>query len=221
MRTHLIRAALDIYGRQGVDGSVIEELIKTAGVSRGTFYNYFKTNQELLEAVSTAVSNELMMVVDPRIQQHEDPAARISVGVRLCLEIGKKYRQIALFISRGGPLALSKNRLLAEYLPRDLKMGIDSGRFANLEMQLAFDLVVGPALAGFFSLAVGNVRPDYIEQLSVAVLMSLGIGRSEALELSCLPLENIELSDELQTHILRFDSLNRMNGPYDFGEEGI
>lgn len=40
--------------------SVIDDVIAEAGVSRGTFYNYFRTNTELMAAVGETLADELV-----------------------------------------------------------------------------------------------------------------------------------------------------------------
>ena len=129
-----------------------------------------------------------MTIVDPLVSQLVDPAERVSCGVRTCLSIGADYRQLAAFISRGGPAALADSRLLREYLPRDLADGIGSGRFSVTDAQLAFDLVVGPVVAGFYTLANGEASADYIPNLAMGVLQSLGLPRVTARKLSRQPL---------------------------------
>ena len=44
-----------MLGRRSADASIIDELTALAGVSRGTFYNYFRTNDELLAAYGPVV----------------------------------------------------------------------------------------------------------------------------------------------------------------------
>ena len=48
MHRKLVESALLVFAEKGVDASVIEDVIAAADVSRGTFYNYFRTNGELL-----------------------------------------------------------------------------------------------------------------------------------------------------------------------------
>src|SRR5689334_266328 len=83
MHNRLVESALVVFGQRGVDATIVDELIRTAGVSRGTFYNYFRTNEDVLVAVSVAVSNEMLRLVDPFAHAEADPAARIAVGMRL------------------------------------------------------------------------------------------------------------------------------------------
>jgi len=47
--TLLLDAALRLFARQGVGATAIHEIAAEAGVANGTFYNYFRTREEVLE----------------------------------------------------------------------------------------------------------------------------------------------------------------------------
>ncbi len=47
-RERLYDAAMAEFGRNGVAGSQIEDIIKAVGVARGTFYNHFPTKDDVL-----------------------------------------------------------------------------------------------------------------------------------------------------------------------------
>lgn len=110
MRAHLIRTTLGLFAQYGYAGITIDEVIRAAGVARGTFYNYFQSYEELLGVVAAALSDELMVIVDPLVNRFADPAERVSCGVRTCLTIGAAHPQMAAFISRGGPAARKISR---------------------------------------------------------------------------------------------------------------
>ena len=61
MRTRLIESALLVFAHRVVEASVIDKVITAAKVSRGTFYNYFRTNEDLLTAVAEAVGNQMLL----------------------------------------------------------------------------------------------------------------------------------------------------------------
>jgi AcrR family transcriptional regulator len=198
MYARLVESALLVFGDRGMDASVIDELIRTAGVSRGTFYNYFRTNEDLLIAVSLAVSNEMLRVVDPLAQAETDPAARIAAGVGLFLELAQEFPVLGAFLSRGGLRVLTDNSLVKEYLPRDLIEGRKSGRLRIAEIDAAFDMVVGSTLAALHRMQGGSLPDGYLAQLVVAILRALGITAKEAETIALRPLPKLELpSDSL------------------------
>ena len=55
-RLKLLESALLVFTEKGLDNVVIDGFIAAAGVSRGTFYNHFRTTNELLLALATGMS---------------------------------------------------------------------------------------------------------------------------------------------------------------------
>ncbi|MGH3056585.1 MAG: TetR/AcrR family transcriptional regulator, partial [Gaiellaceae bacterium] len=51
-RAQLLDAALRVFARKGTGAAPIHEITAEAGVANGTFYNYFRTREELVEAAS-------------------------------------------------------------------------------------------------------------------------------------------------------------------------
>ena len=86
MRMRLIESALHVFAHKGADAAVIEDVIAMAEVSRGTFYNYFRTTEEVMAAVQQDVGNELLSLVDMAIADRQDPAERLACGVRMVLQ---------------------------------------------------------------------------------------------------------------------------------------
>jgi AcrR family transcriptional regulator len=197
MRSRLIDSALQVFASQGLDATPIEDVIAYAQVSRGTFYNYFKTNEELFAAVLEAINNELLALVDATILPRPDPAERLACGVRLVLHTARAYPLFAKFSSRVSLEQAARNNLAMEYVPRDLRQGVEQGRFALTELRLGLDMVVGMTrLAMFSMLAVPPVAATYPEQATEVILLGLGMDKAEAMRLAHLPLEAVILPPE-------------------------
>jgi AcrR family transcriptional regulator len=196
MQARLIESALLVFGERGMDASVIDEVIRRANVSRGTFYNYFRTNEELLVAVSAAVANEMMLLVDPLAHLEADPAARIAAGVRLFIELARDFPALGAFLSRGGLRVLTENTLAKEYLPRDLIQARDSARIRVSNMDLAFDLMVGSILAALHRTQSAPLPDGYSAQLAAAILRALGLPTEEAEAIALRPLLRLQLAPE-------------------------
>lgn len=196
MRMRLIESAMLVFARRGTGGSVIDEVIATAEVSRGTFYHYFSTNEELLTAVAGEVGNQMLQIVDPVVRAHADPAARVACGVRLSLLVAQAHPHLAAFLARVGPPALGAQSLVTDYLPRDLAAGIASGQFSPMPLRLGFDLVTGPVLAGFHTLLSTAVPDSYPQDMAQAVLQALGVAKAAARKYANLPLDVIALAPD-------------------------
>ncbi len=46
-RTRIVRGARTLFNRRGFDGVTIDELMASAGLTRGAFYSYFRSKSEL------------------------------------------------------------------------------------------------------------------------------------------------------------------------------
>ena len=93
---------MDVFATQGVDATVIDDLIVKAQVSRGTFYNYFRTTEEVMVAVMQIVGNELLSLVDAAIADRTDPAERLACGVRMVLQTARHFPHVGRFMSQAG-----------------------------------------------------------------------------------------------------------------------
>ncbi len=189
MQARLVECALAVFAEKGVGASVIQDVIATAEVSQGTFYNYFRTNDELLAAVVQELSNELLEGIEGAVSRYEDPAARIAHGVRLYLYRARDFPLFARFVVSAAFHLASPNNLIYEYLPPHLEAGFASGRFVRIPVEVALDLVSGFALAAIVRLTTGEVGGDYPEQVVLTLLRALGFDEQKARNVAFAPLE--------------------------------
>ncbi len=193
MRGRLIESALLVFAQHGIDPGVIDKVIKTAAVSRGTFYNYFRTNDELFVAVATEVSNEILRIVDPVVHQQPDAASRVACGIRLVFELSRANPMLAEFIVKGGPSSLRYGSLVTEVVPRDLELAINSGQFEVQDIRLAFDLLLGPVYLAFHTVVSGAIDEDYPRNLARGILLALGTQRDTVDEICQRSLEPVDI----------------------------
>ena len=78
-RALLLDAALRVFARKGAGAAAIHEVAAEAGVSNGTFYNYFRTREELLEAASLALAERVIEESRSLSEGVVDPAERLLV----------------------------------------------------------------------------------------------------------------------------------------------
>lgn len=194
MRKRLIESALHVFSTKGVEASAIEDVIEAAGVSRGTFYNYYKTNEELLVAVLQATSNEVFGQVEIALADRTDPAERLACALRMVLYFTQRYRHLARFISRVGLGAMMKGSLAMVYMPRDLTAGMGAGRFSITNPLVGIDLVVGTTQAAIFTLSTHeSLSPAYPDEVVHHILLGLGMSPAKAKRLSSVPIGKMVL----------------------------
>lgn len=194
-RARLLKGALHVFSQFGAEAKIIDMVIKNAGVSRGTFYNYFRTNEELFIEVAKEVSNEIIRTVDPVVLQQKDPAARMACGVISVIRLAKRVPILAQFVVKGGPIAMNTGKLTTTAVPRDIRAGITDGIFTLTDENLAFDLVIGPIIMAFHRIVQGEVSEHYPSELAQSVLQSLGVSRKLAKRYAYLDFVDIELAE--------------------------
>jgi AcrR family transcriptional regulator len=59
-RGELIAAARKVFARKGVASSAVSDIVKAAGVAQGTFYLYFKTKSDVVNAVVEQMTDEMV-----------------------------------------------------------------------------------------------------------------------------------------------------------------
>jgi TetR/AcrR family transcriptional repressor of nem operon len=80
-RERLVRSAADLLYRHGVDSPTIAETARAAGVPPGNVYYYFKTRDELVEAVIDARADGLRELLDS-LDRRSSPRARLKALAR-------------------------------------------------------------------------------------------------------------------------------------------
>jgi AcrR family transcriptional regulator len=198
MRHRLIESALKVFAEKGVDGTDIQDVIVAAKVSRGSFYNYFQTSSELMEAVFMLLGNELVSLIDSSTTLHRDPAKRISIGLRTVLHVAWQHQLLARFIAKVGLLpTLSDNSPSLQYLLRDIEEGIQIGRLHVDSAAPALAMAIGAAHSAICVKSLTVDLPDsFAEQVVYQIFLGLGLARLEARKLATENIEWIELPDD-------------------------
>jgi AcrR family transcriptional regulator len=73
-RAQLLAAAHSLFARQAVESVTVDDVVKEAGVAKGTFYVHFDD----LQSLTTAVADELVKSIDDLLQP-----GRLSLGDRI------------------------------------------------------------------------------------------------------------------------------------------
>ncbi|CAN0625297.1 TetR/AcrR family transcriptional regulator [Burkholderia multivorans] len=169
-----------VFAEKGVGASVIQDVIAAAGVSQGTFYNYFRTNQDLLVAVTQELNNELLRLIEAQVREYADPAMRIACGIRMFLHAARTYPLYARFVGATGLHSAGPSSLLYVYLPTHIEQGLSDGRFRRTSVDVALDVIVGTSLAAVLRLTREDLPESQPEQVVAAILRGLGVDHAES-----------------------------------------
>lgn len=191
MRRRLIESAMIVFADKGVGASVIPDVVASAEVSQGSFYNYFRTNDDLLAAVSNELSDEMVQLIEPVVGGIADPAERVATGIRCYLHLARGHRLLARFLAAAGLRLVTHHSAVFRYLPDDLEEGRKRGDFADVPFDVVLDLIAGGGLVALDRMARGRTPKDYPDKVAAAVLRTLGMSVAAAERAASAPLPKL------------------------------
>ncbi|WP_250517895.1 TetR/AcrR family transcriptional regulator [Caballeronia sp. INDeC2] len=175
MRTKLIDAATRVFADHA-GHPVIDDVIREARVSRGTFYNYFDSLDQVLAAIGQEFSNQMITDILPAYDVLTHPWQRASVGFRVFLVRALLDRKWAGFMTL--PDAWPHHTLLTTYMAADLEAGKRAGIFQFDDVDAAADFLMGATARAIQSIRQGLSDPNaYINAYTRMALASLGCQR--------------------------------------------
>jgi len=184
MRLRLLSTAIRISAEKGPAAMTIDDVIVGAEVSRGSFYKYFPTVDALVREVATQIANELILMAEPVVFGFDDPAERVSCGIRLVSRTAIDHPAVAAFIVRLGWPDVRGPGVLLDFVRRDLSVGIRQRRFARMPVTLALNIVNGAVLGAAHCMLAPDCERDFAEQSAAAALRALGVDADEAKQIS-------------------------------------
>lgn len=187
------RRAFSELGRQ----VQIDDVVRIAGVARGTFYNYFRTVDELFEHVAAELARDMGDRVDSLVRDIPDPARRMSSGIRYFCQRAHADRDWGMFLAHFGMSADTLFGALRDTAVRDIEEGIAAQRFRISPDQTlsAIALISGAVLGSIKLVVAGSETPLRAgENAAELGLRALGIGRQEARRLARAPLVPLGIS---------------------------
>jgi len=153
-RKELMAIAIDCFARYGYQGTSIDRIASTAGVTKGALYYHFRDKEELLfEAVQDRIAEFEERVVGG-VSPATDPAGALAEIARVCVHIATK-NNLRRFILTLMVEALDTNPRLSEafrgilrrfrsYLAGIIRVGQEQGVFRrDVDVSLAAQLFAG------------------------------------------------------------------------------
>jgi len=176
----LLDAALRLFARQGVGATAIHEITAEAGVANGTFYNYFRTKEEVVEAASLRLAELLQAEITAGSAGVTDAAERMAIATRRFVLQAVRDPIWAAALIRVSTSSSEPLRRMASPVLHDLRLGRRRGRFTYRDETAALDLVTGTVLAGMRSVLEGRAGEEHAALIAGLLLRGLGLSASEA-----------------------------------------
>ncbi len=187
-RGKLLAAARSLLARQGADAMRINEITEEADVGFGSFYNYFASKDEIVEAVAEAVAAELGEAIAEATTDLPDAAEVLAVAHRTIISRAADDPTVGWLLVR---LELSHDLVsmaLGPFALRDLQRGIDEGRFTVHDLGATLIALGGGLLGVVRAVLQGRAGPEAATEHAIVVLQLLGLSLDDAVEVARRPL---------------------------------
>lgn len=84
----LIETAESFFFQKGYEDTAVSDIVKTINVGQGTFYHYFKSKEDILEAVAEKIVDPIAEDIRNIVKGNEDPATKINSILNSILKAG-------------------------------------------------------------------------------------------------------------------------------------
>lgn len=171
----------------------IQEMTDRAGVGFGSFFNHFESKDALFEAAVSSTIAAYATLLEGLVADIEDPAEVFAASFRLTGRLQRRLPEQVKVLLHSGMSVLDRDEGLAPLARRDLRNGIEQGRFDIEDVELGL-MAVGGALLGLLQML--DTRPelddaDVSDRFTQHVLRGLGLSADEAKVLCSRPLPEL------------------------------
>jgi len=187
-RAALMDAARALITEKGVAGLRIQEITDGADVALGSFYNHFESKEELVEAVVAESLGSLADALATPLNADQDPAELVGIAIRGFMSLAyddPDFAQLVVHLNHVDDLFVSAVHPAAR---RAVQLGVESGRFDVVDLEVFVTATVGGALALMRAIVDGRLGAGADAIYARSALRALGIPDAEAAAIAARPL---------------------------------
>jgi len=184
-RERILEAAVNVFASKGYHDTKVDDIVAESNTSKGSFYFYFPSKQEIFLALVDSFADLLESRLRARVQAETSGVARVDLALRVCLETFGQYRglaKIALVQATGlGHVFEEKRRAVNDrfiaFIKKNLDEAIAEGGIPALDTEVAACAWIG-ALNEIVLRWVYTGQPDPVRALPSLrrlLLQSVGI----------------------------------------------
>ena len=179
-RAELVAAANSLFARQAVESVTVDDVVREAGVAKGTFYVHF----DGLDGLTAAVAEELVQSFDELLQPGRlslvEPALRIAFGCSSFIDKALNDPRWASLVARMAAADPKGSELLRRRLFEDLQQFSKSLPGSGASAELNLEIVVGIMLQIMRALGEGRLSSHDRDAAVSAILRAIGLSARQA-----------------------------------------
>lgn len=162
-RADLIKAAREIIAELGVEALRVSDVTARADVAFGTFYNQFKTKDDIVEAVVAETIVGLAQSVEES-PEFGDPAEALVASTRAVVRIAYDDPPLARLLVKLEQAETRFERIIRPQAGALLERGVAEGRFAIDDLETTLTMSIAAAFEVIRGILDGRLgeRADFV-----------------------------------------------------------
>ena len=183
-RERLLDAAEALIAERGLEAASIDALVRAAGVARGTFYNYFPTTTDLLDALNERVAAGLESRLRGLIGRPVGPEVRMAASLHLMVAayLADPVRGWVAVQLAGSTAA--RPQMLERLFTALYREGVKAGVFRAIDTAAALTLCFGTMRMARRDIVAGDRPPEHADDVVALLLAAFGVPPEAAARIS-------------------------------------
>lgn len=179
-RDKLLSSAQHLVLERGLAAITVNDIAAHAEVAQGTFYNYFRTREDVAHALVTMLERAYHRDIDAVTEGVSGQVAVVTASIRQTFAWAEPDSTAGrLMFSCGLPMARFALGIRAR-AGRDLRAGIETGAFHVEHFEAALSLFAGGMMGALVDLFLRVLPSSAIANVTEHGLMMLGVPKGKA-----------------------------------------
>jgi len=190
-RAALIDAAREMMSIKGVDATTIADITEAADLGFGTFYNHFKSKDEIVAAAMSVMVDRLGDEIDQLILPIKDPFFAQVVAWHQVIELATTEPIWGWFVLRSSRTLSMMNEGLMHRFRRDVEAAMGAGKFKVNDVDVVASLIGAGVLSLVNGRLSGVLGDDQVKEGLALLITHLGITLDKARKLVAQPIPTL------------------------------
>ncbi len=192
-RKKILEATFELIGNEEGLAVRIEEICAAARISRGTFYNYFTSLQQLFEILAIELSHDLNLALASTFAGVQNHAEGANAAIQHYLNHARRDPAWGWAMVHLSAFVPSFGAESWEACYFAIEKGIEAGEFDVPNAAVGRDLMTGTVLASVRNMLRSGSGELQSQVIARHVLRALGVPDTRAREIADRPLPDIVL----------------------------
>ena len=185
---HLLFSGLTLASTNPINALEVEDVIRQAEVSRGSFYNYFPSLPALYDGLAKQLMQEFAEITDVSVPQSLDNVTHLASTMRILMRLVVDFPMLGRFLTQIQWPNQSPDLEIFQNIIRDIQLGIKGGCFTNMPASIGANIAIGSLIGGIHTMLLKRPAKGFEDQVTNQVLIGLGVDAKLASTVSQMPL---------------------------------